>query len=127
MQVAEDPAAARAPSAAAIVQPSVGQPRAEHTTGDITEAPLAGRVVYQAGPGDPDSDDEDEARQPEPAPAQSHSTGQDMSGDNMFADEHALNEEVERLMLALQGSGTSEMASSSPSASPSVSRSSDVP
>lgn len=90
----------------------------EHANKRVAEEqpqqPLAGRAVYQAGAGDADSDDDDEtAGQQQPPPARAAlppSSGDSVSGEAMFPDESALNEEVERLMMALQGTSTTETA-----------------
>jgi hypothetical protein len=78
---------------------------AQHTDeGTSTEAPLAGHTVYQTGEGEADSDDEEVPADPvraEPLSTSEHS---------LFVDDSALNEEVERLMAALQGAPTATTA-----------------
>jgi hypothetical protein len=106
VQVVEETASSPLPTgiAASESRERSSAGRAEECTSE--EGPLAGRAVYQAGEGDADSDDEVELAgpaQPEPLSA---------SGDSVFADDSALNEEVERLMMALQG--TSPATTSTP-------------
>ena len=107
VQVAEEEASSS--TADTALHHSVGQSSSSEKRGQ--EQPLAGRAVYQTDAGDADSDDEDGASEQQPVPRAagppSAGAGQ---GDAVFADEHALNEEVDRLMMALQGTSTAMAA-----------------
>lgn len=102
MQVAEEEASA--PMAGTALCNSAGQPSVKKET---KEQPLAGCAVYQTDEGEADSDDDDEAAGRQPAQRAAlpprAAAGYGETGEAVFADEFALNEEVDRLMMALQG------------------------
>lgn len=112
VQVTDEEATAQHQAGATAVPDSRGKAPAEYGRHKPEEQPLAGRVVYQEGEGDADSDDEDQASAQQPLETAPPSSGHPASGENVFTDEHALNEEVERLMMALQGSAAAETTTS---------------
>lgn len=70
--------------------------------------PLAGYVVHQEGQDDVDSDDEDPTIDPTHVPHTLQGTGfHGESRDPMLLSTDALDAEVERLLLALNSTGTS--------------------